>query len=206
MVRFNLHSLFNSSHTSVLSIVGAIAAGKNSGTERCTIWHRSARSYRNNVVVLVNHLEVVSRQKMRDRRELGPIASSVVIELEQRHGKKFHVLWDGEDLCNDFDWVRYGNPEVYNDELQLTLLRQTNEVQLLALLRARNMSRKERVHEGLEIGSPPLRKCVANLPIVVNTFARELRAHWGEALIQSLLEALDFLVFVVQIIAGPESR
>lgn len=68
------------------------------------------------------------------------------------------------------------------------------------------MSRKERVHEGLEIGPPPLRKCVANLPIVVNTFARELRAHWGEALIQSLLEALDFLVFVVQIIAGPESR
>lgn len=65
------------------------------------------------------------------------------------------------------------------------------------------MTREERVHEGLEVGSPPLRKGVANFPVIIDAFARELRAHGGKALVQSMLETLKFLVVVLQIIAGP---
>lgn len=90
------------------------------------------------------------------------------------------------------------------DGLELTLLRESDEVQLLALLWACDMCRKERVHESLEVGSPPLRKCVANFPVIINTFAGELRSHWCEALIQSLLKTFNFVVFMVQIIARPK--
>jgi hypothetical protein len=66
------------------------------------------------------------------------------------------------------------------------------------------MRRKERVHEGLEVRTPPLRKSIANFPVGVNTFPGELRAHGRKALIQSLLESLDFIVVVVQVIAWPK--
>jgi hypothetical protein len=57
------------------------------------------------------------------------------------------------------------------------------EVELLALLRPRDVRRDEWVHESLEIGSPPLRQCVADLPLVVDTFACELGADWRKALV-----------------------
>lgn len=40
---------------------------------------------------------------------------------------------------------------------ELTLLRQLDKIQLLALLRSGNMSWQKRVHERLEIRTPPLR-------------------------------------------------
>lgn len=60
---------------------------------------------------------------------------------------------------------------------------------------------EERVHERLEIGSPPLCKSVAYLPFVVHTFARELVADRRQTFIQAELEALDFVVFGLEIVA-----
>jgi hypothetical protein len=84
--------------------------------------------------------------------------------------------------------------------LELTFLWEANEIQLLALLGTGDMCRKEWVHEGLKVGSPPLRKSVADFPVIINTFAGELRSNWCKALIQPLLETFNFIVLVVQII------
>lgn len=65
------------------------------------------------------------------------------------------------------------------------------------------MARQERVHEGLEIGAPPLRKSVADLPGFVDTFAGELGADGGETLVQTLLESVDLFVLEVEVVAGP---
>lgn len=64
------------------------------------------------------------------------------------------------------------------------------------------MRRDERIHEGLEVGAPPLREGVADLPLVVDTFARELRAYRRKALVQPRLEALDLLNVGCQVITG----
>ena len=64
------------------------------------------------------------------------------------------------------------------------------------------MRRYERVHERLEVRSPPLRECVANFPFVIDTFARELRADWGKALIEPILKTFQFAFVVMQIITG----
>lgn len=63
------------------------------------------------------------------------------------------------------------------------------------------MRRDERVHEGLEVGPPPLSKRIANYPLVVYAFACELCAHWCEALVQPRLEALNLVVFGAEVIA-----
>jgi hypothetical protein len=47
---------------------------------------------------------------------------------------------------------------------------QLDKVQFLALLWTRYMRGDEWVHEGLEVGPPPLRKSIANLPLVVDAF------------------------------------
>jgi hypothetical protein len=65
------------------------------------------------------------------------------------------------------------------------------------------MARQERVHESLKVGAPPLRKCVANSPVTVDSLARELRSHGGQALVQALLESVDLVVLVVEVIARP---
>ena len=90
-------------------------------------------------------------------------------------------------------------------EGRLTLLRQLDEIQFLALLRPSHMSREERVHERLEVRPPPLRQRVTDLPVFVNAFARELRADGGETLVEPFLEALDFVVFEVEVVAGAVS-
>lgn len=60
----------------------------------------------------------------------------------------------------------------------------------------------ERIHEGLEVGAPPLRQSVAHLPLVVDAFACELRADGCEALVQARFEALNFVVFRTEVVAG----
>lgn len=90
--------------------------------------------------------------------------------------------------------------------LELTLLREADEVQLLALLGPGDMARQERVHESLEVGSPPLRKCIANFPVIINAFARELRSHRCKALVQALLETFNLIILRLQIITWPERQ
>ena len=80
---------------------------------------------------------------------------------------------------------------------RLTLLGQLDEIQLLALLWPRHMPRQKGVHERLEIRPPPLRKRITDLPILVDTLARELRSDRCKTLIQPLLESIDLLVLVV---------
>jgi hypothetical protein len=77
-----------------------------------------------------------------------------------------------------------------------------DEVQLLALLRPVDVRWDEGVHEGLEVGPPPLRQCVADYPLVIDTLARELCADWCEALVQPRLEAFDLVVFRAEVVAG----
>lgn len=65
------------------------------------------------------------------------------------------------------------------------------------------MRRDEWVHEGLEVRAPPLRERIANLPLVVDTFAGELRAYGRKALVQPRLETLDLLNVGSQVVARP---
>lgn len=67
------------------------------------------------------------------------------------------------------------------------------------------MSREERVHESFEIRTPPLRKSITNLPGLVDTFARKLRADRSETFVQALLETVNFFIFIVQVVAWPVS-
>ena len=59
----------------------------------------------------------------------------------------------------------------------------------------------EGVHERLEVGPPPLRKRIANAPLVIDALARELRADGRQALVQPRLEALNLVVFGLQVVA-----
>lgn len=86
---------------------------------------------------------------------------------------------------------------------QHTLLGQLDEIQFLALLWTRHMSRQERVHERLKVGAPPLCQSVADVPILVDALAAELRAHRREALVQAGLESGNFVVILAEVVAGP---
>lgn len=86
--------------------------------------------------------------------------------------------------------------------VERTATGELDEVELLALLGPRNVRGDERVHEGLEIGAPPLGEGVADLPLVVNALARELRADGCKALIQPRFEAVDLFDVVRQVVAG----
>lgn len=66
------------------------------------------------------------------------------------------------------------------------------------------MSWDEWVHEGLEVWPPPLRKAVANLPLVIHPFAGELSADRRKSLVQPSLKSLDLVVFSAEIIARPK--
>jgi len=65
---------------------------------------------------------------------------------------------------------------------------------------------KERVHEGLEIRSPPLCQGVAYLPFVVDALARELVAYWCQTFIQAELEPFDLVVFGLEVVAWSRKR
>lgn len=68
------------------------------------------------------------------------------------------------------------------------------------------MRRQKRIHERFEVGPPPLRQGVPNHPLVVDTFAGELIAHRRQALVETDLETLSFVVFCLEIIARPIIR
>jgi len=65
---------------------------------------------------------------------------------------------------------------------------------------------KERVHEGLKVRSPPLCKGVAYLPFVVHALARELVAYWCQTFVQTELEALNLIVFRLEVVARSTNR
>lgn len=85
--------------------------------------------------------------------------------------------------------------------MRRTLLRKLNQIQLLTLLGARNMSRQKRVHKSLKIGSPPLRQRIAYFPVFVDTLAAELGADGGQAFVEAVFEAGYFVVVVVEVIS-----
>ena len=60
----------------------------------------------------------------------------------------------------------------------------------------------EGVHERLEVRAPPLRQCIADLPLIVDAFTTELRANGCQALVQAGLEAFDLVVFCAEVVAG----
>ena len=60
-----------------------------------------------------------------------------------------------------------------------------------------------RVHESFEVRSPPLRKRVAYLPVVVDPFTAELRSYGPESLGKARLEAVDLVVFGFEVVSGP---
>ena len=67
------------------------------------------------------------------------------------------------------------------------------------------MCRDERVHEGLEIGSPPLAERIANLPFIIRRFARYMRADRRQPLVQSRLEPFDLVIVWSEVISGAGS-
>jgi hypothetical protein len=83
-----------------------------------------------------------------------------------------------------------------------TAARQLDKVELLALFWSRDVRGDEGVHERLKVGAPPLRQCVADLPLVVDALACELCADGCEALVQAGLEAFDLVVFCAEVVAG----
>lgn len=93
VVRFNLLSLLDINHACILC---PITTSKDPGTGDLLI--RTAGGHSNDIVILVDELKVVSRKKVGNGRELGAVAGSVVVKLEERDGEQLHVLGDGEDL------------------------------------------------------------------------------------------------------------
>ena len=53
----------------------------------------------NDLAVLVDDLEVVSAEEMRNGRKLRAVPLGVVIKLKQGNSQELHVLWDAEYLC-----------------------------------------------------------------------------------------------------------
>ena len=83
-----------------------------------------------------------------------------------------------------------------------TLSRKLDEIQLLTLLRPRDMRWDEWVHEGLEIRPPPLRQRITNLPLLIDALATKLCAYRRQSLIQPHLEAFDLVILRLQVVAG----
>ena len=109
---------------------------------------------------------------MWDSRQLRTVAGGIIVEFEQRDCQEFHVLGDAENFCI----AQYDQPShcLLDEAWTRTALRQLNKIQLLALLRSSHMSRVEWIHERFEVGPPPLSERVCNLPLVIDTLAREL--------------------------------
>lgn len=79
--------------------------------------------------------------------------------------------------------------------------RKLNKIQLLALLGPGDMRWDERVHESLEIRSPPLRQRITNLPLLINTLATELCTNRSQSLIQSHLEPVYLVIFGLEVVS-----
>ena len=76
-----------------------------------------------------------------------------------------------------------------------------NQIQLLTLLRPRDVRGQERVHERLEVRPPPLRQRIAHLPLVVDGLAAELGPDGREAFVETRLESGDLFVLRKEVIA-----
>jgi hypothetical protein len=63
------------------------------------------------------------------------------------------------------------------------------------------MRRNKGVHEGLEVGPPPLCQCIANHPFVIDALAGKLRSNWCKALVQPRLEALNLVILSTKVVA-----
>jgi hypothetical protein len=63
------------------------------------------------------------------------------------------------------------------------------------------MGREKRVHECFKVWPPPLSQGVADLPLIVDTFARELGADWRKPLVQACLETLGFVIFGEEVVS-----
>ncbi len=59
----------------------------------------------------------------------------------------------------------------------------------------------ERVHESLEIRSPPLRQRITNLPLLINTLATELCTNRSQSLIKSHLEPVYLVIFGLEVVS-----
>ena len=89
----------------------------------------------------------------------------------------------------------------------LTALRQLDKIQLLALLWPRHMRRQERIHEGLEVRSPPLSQRIPNLPLpLIDALAAELGSDGREPLVQPLLEAGDLFGVGGEVVSWSEKH
>ena len=62
------------------------------------------------------------------------------------------------------------------------------------------MRRAEWIHERLEIRSPPLRDRVCNLPLIIDTFTRELSPRRRQALIEARFETFNLVFIGVEVI------
>lgn len=84
---------------------------------------------------------------------------------------------------------------------QLTRLGQLDDVELLALLGAGDVGGDEGVHEGLEVGAPPLGQAVADLPVALGLAVAQA-ADGREAVVEAVLEALDLVVLGLEVVPG----
>lgn len=89
--------------------------------------------------------------------------------------------------------------------MERTFLRQLDKVQLLALLRPRDMGGDEGVHERLKIGSPPLSKAIADFPVMRVLLVGQLSTRCGrETLVELFFEGRDLVAIVREIVSGTE--
>lgn len=84
-----------------------------------------------------------------------------------------------------------------------TLLGKLDQEQLLAFLGAGAVTRDERVHESLEVRTPPAGETITNVPVAIDPLAGELGASGSKTLVQAPLEALKLLIRGVDVVAGP---
>lgn len=98
----------------------------------------------------------------------------------------------GQQAARGRDWVSQG---------RLTGLGQLDNIELLTLLGSGAVGGDERVHEGLEVGAPPLGKAVADVPVPLGLAVAQA-ADGGQALVQALLEAVNLVVLGLEIVAG----
>ena len=57
------------------------------------------------------------------------------------------------------------------------------------------------VHERLKTGSPPLRNRISNLPLIVDTLARELGPGWCQAVVETRFKAFNLLFIGAKVVA-----
>lgn len=79
-----------------------------------------------------------------------------------------------------------------------------DEVEFLDFLRSRDVGRDERVHERLEVWTPPLGESVTDLPFIIDALTRKLIADRGETFVQTSLETGDFFLLGLKVVTRPK--